>query len=48
MGCIVLTLLYMLQVSKKPGMEKEKLLDDSKEDDGGLWNSISRFALRYL
>ncbi|XP_045201595.2 UDP-glucose:glycoprotein glucosyltransferase 1-like isoform X2 [Mercenaria mercenaria] len=30
-----------VKVGKKPGMEKEKLLDDSKEENGGLWNTIS-------
>lgn len=30
-----------VKVSKKPGMDKEKLLDDSKEDSGGLWDTIS-------
>lgn len=30
-----------VKVSKKPGMENEKLLDDSEEEKGGLWDSIS-------
>lgn len=30
-----------IRVNKKPGMEKEKLLEDSKDDDKGIWNTIS-------
>ncbi|KAL4220092.1 UDP-glucose:glycoprotein glucosyltransferase 1 [Mactra antiquata] len=30
-----------IKVGKKPGMENEKLLYESKEDEGGLWGTIS-------
>lgn len=29
-------------MSKKPGHENDKLLEDEGEESGGLWNSISR------
>ena len=41
--------MIVYQVSKKTGMEKERLLDDEgKEADKGIWDTISRYNILYI